>query len=134
MADATRSLHRYTQRWHTERYHALLAAGCRVERRQLPEASALGRSRAPLRLVAWRLHAPCTPLLSAAQWQALACSKHRRANRPSSLPDLHTAQHWRRRLGGSQRTGGAPPEVPPLWLCLRRLPDINETWRIMRRR
>lgn len=143
-ADALTCLQWYAHRWKIEMYHYTLKSGCRIEELQLEALDRLHRALAVYAVVAWRLlyltymartepEQPCTQVLSAAEWQALWCTIHRRKQPPENPPNLHTAVLWIARLGGFLgRKGDGNPGVKVLWQGYRRLQDLAAMWEIFR--
>lgn len=75
--------------------------------------------------------APCTVVLSSAEWQTLYCTIHRTKRAPKTPPDLQTAVLWIARLGGfpARQSDGAPGITLP-WQGYRRLQDLTATWEV----
>ncbi len=133
----------YTYRWLIERFHYTLKSGCKLEERQLREATRLQRLLAVFSLVAWKLlwltyqarqtpDAPCTVILQSHEWQALFAFVHRSQRLPDQPPSLRQAVRWIAQLGGFLgRKGDGDPGVKVLWRGWSRLQDIAATWSIV---
>jgi hypothetical protein len=132
----------YSYRWLIERFHFVLKSGCKLEERQLREASRLERLLAVFSVVAWQLlwltyqarqtpEAPCTEALQPFEWQALFAFIHRTQRLPDRPPSLHQVVRWIGQLGGFLgRKGDGEPGVKVLWRGWQRLQDIAATWSI----
>lgn len=132
----------YSARWLIERYHYVLKSGCRVEALQLETAERLERALATYAVVAWRLlwltyearrqpQAPCTVVLDAHEWHALACTIQRTPTPPMVAPTLAEAVRWIAQLGGFLgRRHDGDPGAKTLWRGLQRLHDIAATWQL----
>ena len=134
----------YTYRWRIERFHFTLKSGGNYEKLQLQTADRLWRALATYMVVAWRVlyidlvarthpEAPCTTILTEAEWQALYCHRHKTTVVPAHPPDTRTAVRWIAMLGGFLgRKGDREPGVKTLWRGFRRLEDLVDLWQIMR--
>lgn len=143
LADAKQCVIWYSYRWLIERYHFVLKSGCRVEKLQLESAERLERALATYAIVAWRLlwltyearmhgEQGCETALETHEWQALYCTIHRTPHPPPLPPDLKVAVLWIARLGGFlARASDGDPGVQTIWLGLRRLADISDTWLLL---
>lgn len=132
----------YTYRWLIERFHYTLKSGCKLEDSQLRQEKRLERLLAVYSAVAWYLlwltyqarltpDAPCTTVLSDAEWQALYAFTHRTTRLPTVPPTLRQAILWIAQLGGFlARKGDGNPGVKVLWRGWTRLQDIVQTWAI----
>ncbi|MEX2501873.1 MAG: IS4 family transposase, partial [Trueperaceae bacterium] len=133
----------YALRWLVERYHFALKQGCRVEALQMHTVPRLQRALAVYAIVAWRLlwltyvartdpDAPCTVVLTTAEWQVLYVTLHQTSSAlPPRPPPLGQAVHWIARLGGFQdRAGDGEPGLKVLWRGLRRLEDLSLGWQL----
>lgn len=138
--EAIQAVRWYSYRWLIERYHFVLKSGCRIEALQLETAAQIEKALATYAIVAWRLlwllhhsraapDAPATDVLQEAEWQALYATIHRTTQLPPTPPTLSQAVRWIAQLGGflARRRDGQPG-VKTLWLGLRRLHDITDTW------
>ena len=144
LEDAADCIRWYTYRWRIERFHFTLKSGGNYEKLQLQTADRLWRALATYMVVAWRVlyidlvarthpEAPCTTILTEAQWQALYCHRHKTTVVPAHPPDARTAVRWIAMLGGFLgRKGDREPGVKTLWRGFRRLEDLVEMWQIMR--
>lgn len=133
----------YAKRWIIERFHYTLKSGCQVEQLQLETVERLQRAVAVYSIVAWRLmyltylarvepDAPCTEVLTDAEWKALYCVTHKTKQTPPDPPDVQNAIQWIARLGGFLgRKRDGRPGLKVLWRGLRRLEDITFLWTIM---
>lgn len=126
--DAQQSVRFYSYRWLVERFHFVLkTGGCHFEDSQLRTFEALTRFLALCSTVAWRIlwmtyqarqtpDAPCTPVLTDPEWQALSAYM---THSPSPLPEpptLRQAIRWIAQLGGFiARKHDGEPGVKVLW-------------------
>jgi len=130
----------YSYRWLIERFHyTLKSGGCHFEDSQLASVEALHRLLGVCSQVAWRLlwltyqarqtpDAPCTGLLSQAEWQALTAFHSHSANPATSPPTMRQAVRAIAQLGGFLgRKSDGEPGVKPLWRGWQRLQDIVAT-------
>ncbi|MEP6879636.1 MAG: IS4 family transposase [Nitrosospira sp.] len=134
----------YTRRWGIEVLHRTLKSGCRIEQRQLGQASRLEACLAIDLVVAWRIYhlnklgrehpeVPCTVYFEDAEWKALMVFTTRNSVPPSQPPGLRDAVHRVASLGGFLgRKSDGEPGTQTLWLGLQRLNDITAMWRVMR--
>lgn len=134
----------YSQRWLIERYHYVLKSGCQVEKLQLEEADRLKRAFATYCIVAWRLlwityhsreqpEASCEVVFQPHEWQSLYATIKKTLDMPPEPPTLRQTVHWIAQLGGFQgRKGDGEPGVKTIWLGLRRLYDIANSWLLFR--
>lgn len=141
--EAHRIVRFYTYRWLVERFHYVLkSGGCDFEQSQLRTVEALHRLLGLCSRVAWRLlwltyearqspDAPCTLVLSDAEWQALTAFTNS-SNQPARQPpSLRQAVHTIAKLGGFiGRKSDGEPGVKTLWRGWQRLQDIVATWLI----
>lgn len=139
---AVQAVRWYSYRWLIERYHFVLKSGCRIEALQLTSAAQIEKALATYAIVAWRLlwlvyqartqpDAPATDALEDAEWHALYATIHRTNLPPSSPPTLAQAVRWIAQLGGFlARKSDGEPGVKTLWLGLRRLHDLADSWRL----
>jgi hypothetical protein len=135
----------YTYRWRIERFHHVLKSGCGYEKLQLETADRLWRALAVYAVVAWRVlyvdlvarahpTEPCTTFLTADEWRALWCHHYQTPEPAARPPDAYTAVRWIAMLGGFlARRHDGEPGLKTLWRGLRRLQDLTQMWRIMRR-
>jgi hypothetical protein len=140
LAAATRCLAWYRRRWVIERFHFVLKSGCGIERVQLETAERMERALATLSIVAWRVawlaeqarqtpEAPCTTLLTAAQWAALHAAVTKRPDPAPPPVSLAQATRWIAHLGGFLgRKGDGDPGVKTVWRGWRRLEDLTAIW------
>jgi len=131
----------YAQRWQIEVMHKVLKSGCQVEQRQLETAARLQRVVRVDLIVAWRVLGLCkagraTPdglasdWLSAAEWRALTCYMHERAQPPRRSPTVRQAVRWIAQLGGflGRRRDGDPGPIV-VWRGLQQLRAITAAWK-----
>lgn len=133
LAAAAQCLRWYTLRWLIERFHYILKSGCTIEHLQLESAAALLRAQAFYSIMAWRVleltylgrtepDAPCTRILSEAEWRVLAAAAQPTAPVPTTPPPMRQAVRWLAQLGGFQgRKGDGDPGPKTLWRGLRKL-------------
>lgn len=129
----------YTLRPRVEEFHLTLKSGCQVERLELETADRLQKalvlySGIAVRIVALRDLArrepdvPCTRVLTADEWQALAA--HIQGRVPARPPTLAQAVKWIARLGGHLgRKCDGPPGVRVLWRGWRDLEILTRGFR-----
>jgi hypothetical protein len=140
--DALERIQWYCQRWQIELYHKALKSGCLVEKSQLATAERLLPLLAIFSMIAWRLlwltfiarhdpHAPCTTVLSEAEWRALYAFIQKSDRLPAQPPTVRQALLWIARLGGflARRRDG-DPGLTVTWRGWRRLHDLAENWLI----
>lgn len=127
----------YTKRWQIEVWHKTLKSGCKVERKQLANASSLEAALAIDAVVAWRVMAlvkmgrevpdmPCTAFFEELEWQALCCFVNKTKTPPAEPPSLRDAMRMVARLGGflGRKSDGEPGEQN-VWRGVERLSDIS---------
>lgn len=132
----------YSYRWLIERYHYTLKSGCKIENIQLETAKRIERALATYAIVAWRLlwltylarnnpETPATQAFQSHEWQALYCITHQTSKPPSEPPTLQECVLWIAKLGGflGRKTDGEPG-VKTIWLGMRSLHDIAQSWLI----
>jgi hypothetical protein len=139
-AEALECVTYYQWRWLIERFHFVLKSGCRIERLQLADATALTRALAILSGVAWHLlaltfrareepTAPCTTVVPPAMWQALWATQSPGRPVPPEPPDVQTFVRAVARLGGFLgRRHDGEPGVTTLWRGLMRLHDLTTAY------
>lgn len=132
----------YSRRWGIEVLHRTLKSGCRIEQRQLGQATRLEACLAIDLVVAWRIYylnklgrdhpdAPCTLYFEEAEWKALMTFTTKTPC-PGKPPSLREAIHRVAGLGGFLgRKGDGEPGTQTLWLGLQRLDDITAMWLVM---
>lgn len=139
---ALRMVRAYAARWRVERFHYTLKSGCQVEHLQLETAERLDRALVLYSIVAWRLlcltyrareapEAPCTEMLSAAEWKVLYRKTQRGKALPEQPPSLREAVLWIGRLGGYMGSNSKSPGVKTIWRGMRRLQDLLEGARLI---
>jgi hypothetical protein len=133
----------YRLRWLVERYHFVLKNGCQVEKLQLETAERLRRALAVYSEVAWRLlwltyearaqpEAPCSAVFDDLPWRLLGAAVGPPGVLPATPPDLRTTVRQIAQLGGFLgRRGDGEPGVKTLWRGLRRLSDMDATYRLL---
>ena len=143
VATARQYVRWYSYRWLIERFHYVLKSGCRIEDKRLSERVRLERFLGVANLVAIRLlwltyearkspEAPCTRVLSSAEWRALLTYHQRRPVKDMKPPTLQEAIRMIAKLGGFLgRKNDGDPGVKSLWRGWQRLRDIVTTWKIM---
>ncbi len=142
LEDASRLIQYYVWRWRIERFHYTLKSGYLVEQQQLGCFDNVERVVAVLSVAAWRVlwlvsaaretpSAPCTVVLSAAEWQALYAVTHRgkRWPQPKAPPTITEALRWIGRLGGHLgRKADGSPGLKTVWRGLDALTNITLGW------
>jgi len=130
----------YCQRWQIEIWHRILKAGCHIEQRRLKTADRLQACLALYAIIAWRLHwlthlarhdpvAPCTTVLTAAEWQALTAHATGQPDPPLQPPSIAQVVLWIAQLGGFlARKRDGYPGVTVLWRGWQRLQDLTAMW------
>jgi len=130
----------YTVRWGIEIFHRTLKSGCRMEDRQLQNASRLENCLAIDMVVAWRilhlrhLHrvapdAPCTVYFESHQWEALYTVTHPGKTLPKKPITIRQATRLVAMLGGFLgRKGDGEPGAETLWRGLQMLDAICIGW------
>ena len=92
-------------------YHRIIKSGCRVESRQLENASRLRNALAIDMIIAWRIHylttlghetpdVPCTVYFSESEWKALTTFTNKTKTPPDTPPSLNEAVSLLGKLGG----------------------------------
>jgi hypothetical protein len=126
-AEACERVAWYTLRWHIEIFHRVLKSGLNVEESRLEVADRLERYVALASIIAVRLfqlthlsrvhgEAPCTTVLSEAEWQVLYVTIKRSKSFPAKPPTLYQAVRWIAQMGGFlARKGDGEPGVTTLW-------------------
>jgi hypothetical protein len=142
--DAVRMLTWYKLRWGIEIYHKFLKSGCRVEDCRLETGERLMRYVAVMSVIAYRLfqltmqsrampEAPCTELLSEAEWQALYCKKFKTTKLPPQPPTMREAARWIAQLGGFLgRKHDGDPGPTALWRGWQILAQCVDIWQVCR--
>jgi hypothetical protein len=139
---ALRMVRAYAARWRVERFHFTLKSGCQVEHLQLETAERLDRALVLYSIVAWRLlcltyrareepEAPCTEMLSGAEWKVLYRKTQRGKALPEQPPSLREAVLWIGRLGGYMGSNSKSPGVKTIWRGMRRLQDLLDGARLI---
>ena len=144
LEDALAIVEIYKLRWRIEDYHLVLKAGCRVEELQFESAERAAKAiylyaPAAVRIVALRdlarrqPDAPCTQVLSGAEWRALWTRIHKEApSRATPPPSLRQAVLWIGRMGGHLgRRGDGMPGVRALWRGWRDLQALAVLYAIL---
>jgi hypothetical protein len=73
----------------------------------------------------------CESFLEEHEWQSLCATIHKNVHPPQKPPSFREAVRMIASLGGfSGRKGDGEPGVKTIWLGLRRLHDISETWKL----
>lgn len=132
----------YTYRWLIERYHYVLKSGCGVEKLQRSTAERIKKALATYAIVAWRLlwllyqgknhpEESCEEILTEDEWHSLYCYTEKKVYKQKKPPKIKTVIIWIAKLGGFLgRKNDLEPGIKSLWKGLRRLFDINESWRL----
>lgn len=135
----------YSVRWGIEIFHRTLKSGCRMEDRQLENASRLENCLAIDMVVAWRIlhlrhlqrvdpEAPCTVYFEPHQWEALYAVTHPGRAIPAKPINIRTATRLVAMLGGFQgRKGDGEPGAETLWRGIQMLDAICIGWIAARR-
>jgi hypothetical protein len=130
----------YSVRWAIEVFHRTLKSGCRMEDRQLENASRLENCLAIDMVVAWRiLHlrhlsrvdpdAPCTVYFEPHQWEALYAVTTPHQPRPTEPITIRQATRLVAMLGGFlARKSDGEPGAETLWRGLQTLDAICIGW------
>lgn len=127
----------YRLRWRIEDYHLVLKAGCRVEDLQFESAERAAKviylyAAVAVRILALRElsrrepEAPCTRVLSHAEWRTLWTYIHKKPPaRHAPPPTIKQAVLWIGRLGGHLgRKSDGMPGVTTLWRGWRDLSNL----------
>jgi len=142
--EAIERLRWYTLRWGIEVYHRVIKSGCRIEDRQLGDASRIESCLAIDLVVAWRIFwltkqgretpdVPCDVFLEEEEWKALYATV-REVPPPAEPPTLRDAVRMIASLGGFLgRKRDGEPGTTTLWRGLGRLDDIVIGYRAARR-
>jgi hypothetical protein len=137
--DAVEKIDWYTKRWCIEIYHRTLKSGCKIEERQLGNATRIEACLAIDMVVAWRVYhltklgrevpdVACTVFFEEAEWIALTAFITQNPYPPPQPPSLRQAVHMVASLGGFlARKSDGEPGTKSLWLGLQRLDDITAT-------
>ena len=140
--DAYKRLEWYARRWGIECYHRIIKSGCRVESRQLENASRLRNALAIDMIIAWRIHylttlghetpdVPCTVYFSESEWKALTTFTNKTKTPPDTPPSLNEAVSLLGKLGGHLgRNGDGHPGSEVLWRGMARLADIETAYEL----
>ncbi|WP_079205683.1 IS4 family transposase [Microcystis aeruginosa FBCC-A68] len=132
----------YSYRWLIERYHFVLKSGCGLEKLQLETGRRIEMALATYSIVAWRLlwltyqarlhgEESCESFLEEHEWQSLCATIHKKSPPPEKPPSFREAVRMIASLGGFLgRKGDGEPGVKTIWLGLRRLHDISQTWKL----
>jgi len=138
--DALRVIDYYKQRWGIERFHKVLKSGCRIEDRQLGNATSLEACLAIDAMVAWRIYyachlarevpeAPCTIFFEDAEWKAMTAFRKRQRHAAEKPPTLQEMVNMVAKLGGwLERKSDGHPGTESLWRGFQRMDDIKEAW------
>ena len=134
----------YSRRWGIEVYHRTIKSGCKIEERQLGDASSLQSCLAIDMIVAWRIlhlthlgretpEVPCSVFFEEAQWKALFLFKTKNPDFIKKCPTLYEAIRMVASLGGFLgRKCDGDPGTKSLWLGLQRLDDITASFLVFR--
>jgi hypothetical protein len=140
--DAITYVRWYSYRWLIERYHYVLKSGCGLEKLQLETGHRIEMALATYSIVAWRLlwltyqarlnpDESCATFLEPHEWQSLCATINKNSQPPENPPSFREAVRMIANLGGFLgRKGDGEPGVKTIWLGLRRLHDISETWKL----
>ncbi len=132
----------YSYRWLIERYHFVLKSGCGLEKLQLETGRRIEMGLATYSIVAWRLlwltyqarlhgEESCESFLEEHEWQSLCATIQKKSPPPEKPPSFREAVRMIASLGGFLgRKGDGEPGVKTIWLGLRRLHDISQTWKL----
>ncbi len=132
----------YSYRWLIERYHFVLKSGCGLEKLQLETGRRIEMALATYSIVAWRLlwltyqarlhgEESCESFLEEHEWQSLCATIQKKSPPPEKPPSFREAVRMIASLGGFLgRKGDGEPGVKTIWLGLRRLHDISQTWKL----
>lgn len=128
----------YTLRFQIEVYHRTLKTGCKIEERQLGNATRIEACLAIDMVVAWRIvhltklgrevpEVPCTVFFEEAQWKALVAFVTEDPRPPEQPPTLREAvRMMAMNLGGFLgRKRDGEPGAETIWRGLQRLDDIT---------
>jgi len=138
--DAQQRVQWYVRRWGIEVYHRTLKSGCRIQDRQLGEATDLQACLGVDMVVAWRVFhltmlaretpdAPCTIYFSDEEWKALCCYTTKKPIPPHQPPTLSAAVDMVGAMGGHlRRKNDPPPGTQALWRGLQRLDTAKEMY------
>ncbi len=138
--DALQYVQWYAYRWRIEQYHQVLKSGCRIEKVQLKNLSAIRRALATYAIVAWHVfwmmlqsretpNVPCTMILQEHEWKVLHARVRPGVPLPSSPPTLREAVRMIAQLGGFLgRKCDGEPGVKTLWRGWRRVMDLADAW------
>jgi hypothetical protein len=142
LQEAVEKIDWYTKRWGIEIFHKTLKSGCKVEERQLGDASSIQACLAIDMVVAWRVYhlaklgretpdIPCTVFFEDAEWKALLTFVTKVPVIDGQPPTLRDAMRKVASLGGFLgRKCDGEPGTKSLWLGLQRLDDITLAWKI----
>lgn len=133
----------YTKRWGIEIFHKTLKSGCKVEERQLGDASSIQACLAIDMVVAWRVYhlaklgretpdIPCTVFFEDAEWKALLTMITKVPVIEGQPPTLRDAMRKVASFGGFLgRKCDGEPGTKSLWLGLQRLDDFTLAWKVL---
>ncbi len=146
LEQAVEKLRWYARRWTIEVLHRILKSGCRIEERQLDQASRLENCLALDLVVAWRIlhlsklgretpELPCTVYFEEAEWKALVALVSKNPDPPEKPPTIREAMRLVGKLGGFLgRKSDGEPGAQSLWIGLQKLDSAAEMWTVMMRR
>jgi len=130
----------YSVRWAIEVFHRTLKSGCRMEDRQLENASRLENCLAIDMVVTWRIlhlkhlaridpEQPCTVYFEPHQWEALYAVTNPGKQLPKTPINIRQASRLVAMLGGFlARKGDGEPGAETLWRGLQTLDAICIGW------
>lgn len=140
---AVERLRWYALRWGIEVFHRTFKSGCKIEDRQLGNASSMKACFAIDMVVAWRVFhliklgretpdLPCSQFFEEEEWKSLACYTTKNPIPPVNPPSLRAFTLMVATLGGFLgRKSDGNPGTQTLWRGLQRLDDIKEMWMVM---
>jgi hypothetical protein len=133
----------YTRRWIIERYHYVLKSGCRVEKLQLESPERIKKAFTIYTIVAWRImymtylarvnpDESSSEILEEDEWKVLCMYTNKKI--PEEAPTVYQAVRMIALMGGFLgRKSDGPPGPKVIWRGLRRLNDMVEFHKILKK-
>jgi hypothetical protein len=138
--DAIEKIEWYKGRWRIEVFHKTLKSGCRIEYRQLQDASSLEACLGIDMVVAWRIYyltmlgrenpdLPCTVFFKDVEWKSLCCWVNQTKVPPKTPPTIRQAAIMIACRGGFPgRKGDGFPGTATIWRGLVKFYAFTEAY------
>lgn len=136
LPSAMEKLQWYAVRWQIEVFHRVIKSGCRIEKRQLLEASRLQHCLAVDLVVGWRIaymtrlgrdhpDLPCTACFQEHEWKIVYRVRNQTSQLPKQVPTMQAMIRMIAQWGGFLgRKSDGEPGTQTVWLGYQRMQDI----------